>query len=89
MGQFTGLIGVVVLIAIAWLLSTDRRRINWRIVIAGVLLQLVLAFLLIRFEPVVIVFDGLAVAVTKVISFADEGISFIFGRLADHVCSGA
>ncbi|MGH7131909.1 MAG: NupC/NupG family nucleoside CNT transporter [Phycisphaerales bacterium] len=81
--QFQGLIGVVVLIAIAYALSTDRRAINWRIVAAGILLQAVLAFLLLRFEPVVQLFDIFAAIITKVISFADEGTRFIFGRVAE------
>ncbi len=83
MSQLTGLLGVLVLLSIAYALSTSRKNINWRIIIGGVLLQFVLAFLVLRFEPARIVFDGAARAVTKVISFSDDGIRFIFGNLAD------
>ena len=38
-----GLLGVVVLLALLWLLSLDRRRVNWRIVAGGLFLQLLLA----------------------------------------------
>jgi CNT family concentrative nucleoside transporter len=80
----TGLIGVVVLIGIAWSLSTNRRAVNWRLVGAGVLLQAAIAFLLLRFEPAVAVFNRLAWLVNKIISFADDGSRFIFGdRLLD------
>lgn len=79
----TGLLGVVALLAIAFALSTARRAIRARTVAAGVGVQLALAFLLLRFEPAVAVFDAFAAAVAKVISFADEGTRFIFGNAAD------
>ena len=76
----TGLIGVVVLIGIAWLLSENRKRFPWRIVLGGVGLQLVLAVTLIKLPPVVLVFEYLATGISKVIGFADAGIAFIFGE---------
>ncbi|HLP86005.1 MAG TPA: nucleoside transporter C-terminal domain-containing protein [Phycisphaerales bacterium] len=78
-----GLVGVIVLLAIAWAVSTSRRHINWRLVIAGVLLQFVIAVLLLRVPGTADAFQFFARGVTKVISFADEGIAFIFGSLAD------
>jgi CNT family concentrative nucleoside transporter len=85
MERFTGLIGLVVLLAIAFALSTDRRRISPRIVIGGLLLQFTFAFLFLRFEPVAAQFTRFAEVVTTVISFANEGTRFIFGdRLTDQ-----
>ena len=46
-----GLLGLAALLAIAWALSEDRRRIPWRTVIAGVALQWALALLLLFFPP--------------------------------------
>ena len=46
-----GLLGLAALLAIAWALSEDRRRIPWRTVIAGVALQWALALLLIFLPP--------------------------------------
>jgi CNT family concentrative nucleoside transporter len=83
LSQFTGILGVVVFVGIALLFSTARSRINWRIVGAGVLLQFCLAFLLLRFGPVVALFEWLAAGVTRVISFSDAGITFVFGSLGD------
>lgn len=79
MGQFTGLLGVVVLLAIAYALSTNRRMINWRIVATGVALQGIIAFLFLRAPMFAEAFHLLAQGVTRVISFADEGIAFLFG----------
>ncbi len=83
MDRYTGLLGMIVLMAIAYAFSTNRRAINWRIVIAGVGLQLFIAAVLLQADKAVGVFDGLATGVTKVIGFADKGIEFLFGNVAD------
>jgi len=82
-----GILGIAALLFLAWCLSGHRRAIRWRAVAAGLALQVVLAFLLLRFPPVVAVFDAFARGVTRVISFADEGTRFIFGNATD--ASGA
>ncbi len=83
MERFTGLLGLCVLLLIAYAISTARGRIVWRTVAAGLALQFFLGFLLLKFEPVVEAFDYFAAGVTRVISFADEGTVFLFGNLAD------
>ena len=83
----TGLLGVVVILALGYLLSRHRRAIRARTIIGGVALQFALAYLLLRFPPVVAAFDAFAAGISKVISFADEGTRFIFGNASD--ASGA
>lgn len=83
MDRFQGLIGIVVLIGIAYLLSADRRRVDWRVVLAGTLMQALIAAALLKLDRVIGVFDALARGVTKVISFADDGRRFLFGSFAD------
>jgi CNT family concentrative nucleoside transporter len=78
-----GLLGVVVLLAIGWALSLRRHAIRLRPVVMGVALQFALAWLLLRFPPVVAAFDLFAAGVTRVISFADAGTAFVFGKAAD------
>lgn len=80
MPNLTGLLGVVVLLLIAWSISTDRRRMPWKLILGGFLFQLIGAAVLLRFDPVVRVFDWLAAGVARVISFADAGIAFVFGE---------
>jgi CNT family concentrative nucleoside transporter len=79
----TGLLGVAAILGVAWVASSDRGRVPWRTVGVGVAAQFGVAFLLLRFPPAVAVFDAFARGVTRVISFADEGIRFVFGSLAD------
>lgn len=78
-----GLLGIVVLLALAYAFSTKRSAVRWRIVLAGVALQVVLAYALRRFPLVAKPFEKIALVFTTIIGFADEGISFLFGKAAD------
>ncbi len=78
-----GFLGIGVILLIGFALSTNRRRIDPRTILVGLAMQYALAYLLLRFPPVVAVFDGLATVVTRVISFADAGSFFIFGKATD------
>ena len=77
---YAGLAGLLGLVAIAWALNEDRRRIPWPVVGAGILLQIGLA-LLIKLPPVAAAFlrpnDGVG-ALQKA---TDAGIAFAFGSL--------
>jgi CNT family concentrative nucleoside transporter len=79
MTNMQGILGIVVLVAIGVLLCPNRSRINWRIVFAGLLLQIVLAFLLLSFGPVRLAFEYVASGFNTVIKAADSGIEFLFG----------
>jgi CNT family concentrative nucleoside transporter len=83
MQQYIGILGVVVILSIGWLCSTNRRAINRRTIVVGVALQFAIAFLFLRFPPIAALFTLLATAVTRVISFADAGTRFVFGNVAD------
>ena len=48
MSRFVGVLGILVILGICWLMSTDRRAVRWRTVAWGVALQLALGLLLLR-----------------------------------------
>ena len=73
MERFIGMFGIVVLIGLAWLLSTNRRAIPWRLVAGGIVVQLILAWLLLSVPPIVRCVDGLAWVVNQVIASAAAG----------------
>ncbi len=75
--------GLAVLLGIAWALSAHRRRILPRIVVWGLVLQFVFAFVVLKTAPGQAVFEWLGETVQVVIGFADEGAKFIFGPLAN------
>lgn len=83
MERFIGMLGIVVLIGFAWLLSTNRRAVRWRLVAAGIVIQLVLAWLLLSVPPVVRCVDAVAWGVNQVIASAAAGSAFVFGELAN------
>ena len=76
-----GLLGLAALLAIAWALSEDRRRIPWRTVIAGVALQWALALLLLFFPPANAVIFLLNDGATALQNATQAGTSFVFGYL--------
>jgi concentrative nucleoside transporter, CNT family len=76
-----GLLGLAALLAIAWALSEDRRRIPWRTVAAGVLLQLALAVLLLGFPPANAAIFLLNDGATALQNATQSGTSFVFGYL--------
>jgi CNT family concentrative nucleoside transporter len=76
-------VGLVVLIAIAWALSSNRREIPWRIVVWGLGIQFGLAVLLLKTPVGRPFFDGMNALAKALIRFTDVGARFVFGSLAD------
>ena len=79
MSRFISLSGIVLLIALAVLLSDNRRRISGRLIGASLLLQGVIAGLFLAFPPVVSLVELLARGVVRLLSFAQRGGQFVFG----------
>lgn len=79
--RFTGLLGCFAMIAIALLMSSNRRRISWRLVGFGFLMQFCFAFILLKFQIGRQFFEIANNAVVKILSFSNQGASFIFGNL--------
>ena len=75
------LLGVFVLLALAWLLSNDRRAVRWRLVAWGLGLQLGFALLLLRTPWGQTAFGWARVAVARILGFTDAGTAFLFGNL--------
>ena len=82
MHTYTGVLGIGVLLLLAVLLSVERGRIVARPIVAGILLQLGLAWLLLGFPPAVKAFNNIAAGVNQIIYFANDGSRFLFGNLA-------
>lgn len=83
MDLFRGLLGIVFLIALAWVFSADRKRIPWALVAKGLLLQLLLAVLILKVPFVETIFDYISKGFVKVISFTDFGSDFLFSNFVD------
>ncbi|MFP3916996.1 NupC/NupG family nucleoside CNT transporter [Lysinibacillus telephonicus] len=83
-----GLLGILVIFVIAFALSSSRKSINWRTVLAGLAIQLIFAFIVLKWELGRKVLLGISNAIQGLISYANEGISFVFGPLADSNFTG-
>ena len=79
--RLIGVMGLFVLLGLAWLFSSDRRRINWRTVAWGTGLQLVFALLILKTAPGQKAFEFANRVVVVLLSFQDEGAKFVFGAL--------
>lgn len=80
-GFLRGMIGVVALIITAFLLSKNKSKINWFLVIKGVLLQVILAFLILKVPFIEGIFDFISKGFVKVIQMAHEGAFFVFSSV--------
>jgi len=83
MDRLIGLLGIVLILGCAFALSNNRKAINYRTVGMGLLLQALLALFILKTPVGKAIFGWLGRAVTKVLSFSDEGAKFVFGSLAD------
>jgi CNT family concentrative nucleoside transporter len=81
MGRFTGLLGMAVLIGLAYLFSTARRAIKLKTVLWGLGLQLAFGVFVLNFGLGRRIFQGLGNLVNKLLSFAFAGSEFVFGGL--------
>jgi len=89
MQRFTGLIGVVLILGIAFLFSNNKKRINLRLVLSGLALQMVIAMLILRVKPVASFFELLGRGMQKLEGFAKEGADFVYGGIATMGGNGA
>lgn len=77
-----GLLGLLLVTALAVAFSSDRRSINWRLVFIGIILQFVFAFLVLRTDIGRDVFAAISRGFVFLFSFATDGAAFVFGPLA-------
>lgn len=81
MGIFRGLLGLIILISIAFLFSKHKKRINWRLVVSGIVIQLILGLLVFKVPIFASIFGIFASFFTQLLSFTDAGAAFIFGNM--------
>lgn len=77
------LCGIIGLLAVAFLLSTDRKRINTRVVLGGLGLQLIIAFGVLKIAWVEALFGWIAHLFSVALQVSVDASAFVFGTLAD------
>ena len=82
MGRYTGFLGLVVILAFAWLCSSHKRAIRLRTVAWGLGLQFAFALLVLK-TPFSQVLRSISAGVAALFGYANVGSAFVFGKLAD------
>src|SRR6204780_3710144 len=78
MERFTGILGILVVMAVAYLFSSNRRAIQPRVIYWGLGLQIGFAFLVLK-TPVAEWFKALSNVINKILGYSIEGSRFVFG----------
>src|SRR5499427_1639678 len=81
MGRFTGILGIVVMLALGYLFSTNRKAIRLKTVGWGLGLQVAFAFFVLKIDVGRTLFQKAGDAVTKLLNYAFAGSQFVFGDL--------
>ena len=81
MGRFTGLLGLVVFLSLAYIFSTNRRAIRWKTVAWGLGLQIVFAFGVIKWTYGQTILSNVSGVITGLLSHAADGSGLVFGYL--------
>lgn len=87
-GLLRGLFGIFILILIAWLFSSNRKAVSWRIVIIGLVIQIFLAFGVLFIPFVESTFEIIGKIFVVILDFTKIGSMFLFGNLLDINSSG-
>jgi len=88
MERFTGLVGIVLILGIAYLMSNNRKQINYRTVGIGLLLQVSFAIFILKTSVGQALFDWLGKRIQTILSLADKGADFVFGPLVSPMLLG-
>ena len=83
MERLISVVGLFTMVLIALLLSEDRKKINWRTVISGLLLQIFFGLIILKTGFGRGIFEGAREFFAGILNFTNEGSNFVFGSLND------
>lgn len=78
-----GVLGMFFLIFIAFLISNNKKAINWKVILIGLLVQLTIAIGVLKIPLIMWLFESIGKVFIKVLDFSKEGSRFIFNGLVD------
>jgi CNT family concentrative nucleoside transporter len=88
MERFQGIIGIILILGIAFLFSNNKKKINFRLVISGIMLQIFIAIMVLKVPPVTRFFQLLGNGMEKIERFAREGVAFVYGGIMVNTPAG-
>tara|TARA_Y100001954_G_C15780655_1_gene589618 strand:+ start:550 stop:1812 length:1263 start_codon:yes stop_codon:yes gene_type:complete len=85
-----GLIGVIALLFLCYLCSSNKKEINWSIVLKGLFIQLIFAICILKIPFIETIFQGVSNVFLSILDFTKEGSIFLFGKtLVNNASFGA
>ena len=78
-----GIIGLSSIILIAYLLSNNKRNIDWKTIIIGISSQFVIAIAVLKVDFVRIIFEKIGQGFLAIVTYTNQGSRILFGELAD------
>lgn len=88
MERFHGIIGVVFILGLAFLASNNKRRINVRLVLSGIALQIVIGVLVLKVPFITAFFQKVGHGMQRIEEFAKAGANFVYGGIASIGSNG-
>ncbi len=88
MERFQGIFGVLLILAIAFLFSNNKKNINYRLVLSGLGLQLLIGILVLKIPAVTSFFQLLGKAMGKIEQFSRQGAAFVYGGVGAMTPTG-
>jgi len=87
--RYSGILGILIFLLAAYLLSNNRKKIPYKTVIYGLITQFLIAFFMLKTPVGVEIFKAVNHFFVKVLSYSDQGSKFLFGSLVDSQEIGA
>lgn len=84
MSYILAVIGLLVVFFLAWLASRDRKKIKVRPILIMIVIQVLLAGVLLNTQFGLILIQAIAEVFSKLLQYANEGVSFVFGGMANE-----
>jgi concentrative nucleoside transporter, CNT family len=88
MERFQGIFGIILILAIAFLFSNNKKKINYRLVFSGLGLQLLIGILVLKIPAVTSFFQLLGKAMGKIEEFSRQGAAFVYGGVGAMTPTG-
>ena len=85
MDRFFGIFGIILIFGLAYLLSNNKKAINYKTIGTGFALQVLLAFFIFKVPLGRAIFMNIGMFIQKILDFAHDGGGFVFGPLIDNV----
>lgn len=85
MSRLIGILGIIFILALAYLMSNNRKAINLKTIGVGFVLQILFAVFIFKVPLGEKIFMGLGMCIKKILDFAGDGGAFVFGPLMDKV----